>query len=119
MIKFKIFKKFPHLIYGLSKRKHGSMKFFSDQKNRIIGQNRKKFFKIFRLKENQVIRTGLIHGNRVKIVSLKCRGKLIKNTDGLIAKEKNIFLSLTVADCFPVFIFNPQKEIIALVHAGW
>ena len=39
--------------------------------------------------------------------------------DGLITNEKNIYLMITTADCFPVFYFDPKKECVGLAHAGW
>jgi YfiH family protein len=39
--------------------------------------------------------------------------------DAFITKEKNVALSVFVADCLPIFIFDKVKNIIAVVHAGW
>ena len=39
--------------------------------------------------------------------------------DGLIAKEKNLYLFLAVADCVPIILFDSKKEVVALIHAGW
>ena len=33
--------------------------------------------------------------------------------------EKNVYLSITIADCLPIVIFDPQKEVISLIHSGW
>lgn len=120
MLYFKIFKKFPSLIYGLSERKHGSMKFLHrGKKDQKAFKNQQNFISSFGLKNKQLVRAGLIRSNQVKIVKQKNAGKLVKNNDALITEEKNIFLSLTVADCFPVFLFDPQKQTVALIHAGW
>ena len=39
--------------------------------------------------------------------------------DGLITSKTNLILSLKVADCVPVYLFEPQKNIAGLVHSGW
>ncbi|MEN2993934.1 MAG: peptidoglycan editing factor PgeF [Thermodesulfovibrio sp.] len=39
--------------------------------------------------------------------------------DAVITDKKNLFIGVKTADCLPVLIFDPQKEIIAAVHAGW
>ena len=39
--------------------------------------------------------------------------------DGLITSKTELILTLKVADCVPVYFFEPQNKIIGLVHAGW
>ena len=50
----------------------------------------------------------------------------IKNTapfehegDYLITKEKNVIISVLTADCLPIIIHDPNKNVIAIIHAGW
>ena len=40
-------------------------------------------------------------------------------TDGLVTQDPDIILTLKVADCVPVFLHDPSKNIIGLVHSGW
>ena len=39
--------------------------------------------------------------------------------DGLVTTNSNILLTLKVADCVPVFLYEPLKRIIGLLHSGW
>ncbi len=39
--------------------------------------------------------------------------------DGLIAKEKNLYLLIKVADCLPAFIFVPDIPLVGIIHIGW
>ena len=39
--------------------------------------------------------------------------------DGLVTNNSNILLTLKVADCVPVYLYEPGKKIIGLVHSGW
>lgn len=71
------------------------------------------------MKIKDVVWAQLNHQGKVKIATFKNQGQWIKNVDGLITKEKDLYLSLTVADCFPVFFFEPKKEVVALAHASW
>ena len=41
------------------------------------------------------------------------------DADGLVTTNSNILLTLKVADCVPVFLYEPLKRIIGLVHSGW
>jgi len=39
--------------------------------------------------------------------------------DGLVTQDPDIILTLKVADCVPIFLHDPSKNIIGLVHSGW
>lgn len=43
----------------------------------------------------------------------------IKATDALITNKKGICLCVQTADCVPILLFDPSKQVIAAVHAGW
>lgn len=104
----KIFKNYPNLFFEMSERKDGSMR---------ERENVKRFLK--KIKVSSIVRADLCHDNKVARVSLKDKGKNIKKTDALTTKEKNLFISITVADCIPVLFYNPKKGEVGVVHAGW
>lgn len=39
--------------------------------------------------------------------------------DALLSCHPGILLTIRVADCMPVFIVDPERRVIAAVHAGW
>ena len=39
--------------------------------------------------------------------------------DGHATNERGTLLTVTVADCIPVYVAVPQKGAVALLHAGW
>lgn len=86
---------------------------------RKISQNRNVYFEKNDIDAKKVVSAEIVHGNSIKSVSAKDIGKIISNTDGLITRDKNIYLSITSADCLPLYFFDPEKEIIGIVHAGW
>jgi len=43
----------------------------------------------------------------------------LDRTDGLATMTPGILLSVTVADCIPVYLVTPAKRGVALLHAGW
>ncbi len=62
-----------------------------------------------------------VHGRRV-IIATKERlrnNKEIIKADGLITDESYVPLVIRTADCVPIFIFDTQKEVAGLLHAGW
>ncbi len=38
--------------------------------------------------------------------------------DGIITNQLGIVLTISVADCVPVFLFDAKKRVLALIHAG-
>jgi YfiH family protein len=46
-------------------------------------------------------------------------GTVIENCDGLATGMPNKFLTVTVADCFPIYFFNPATNTVGLAHSGW
>jgi YfiH family protein len=62
-----------------------------------------------------------VHGSTVAVVHLceNCGpGSRLPHTDGLITEEPWPLL-LTVADCFPVIVYEPDARMVAVVHCGW
>jgi YfiH family protein len=59
-----------------------------------------------------------IHADGIAIVSRKDLGQRISRVDALITTEKGIPLVVRTADCAPILIHDPAKEVLALVHAG-
>lgn len=57
-----------------------------------------------------------IHSTEVKWVETPGE---YSGIDGIITSKTNLILSLKVADCVPVYFFEPQKNITGLVHSGW
>lgn len=58
------------------------------------------------------------HSDQSKIVSL---GELntIADTDALITNDPNLFVCVQTADCVPILLFDPEKNVVAAIHAGW
>jgi len=113
-MRFDIFGGYPNLKYGLSEKQDGSMKVFANGDNK---GNRQKYFTDHQI--NNIVAAELVHGNFVYSANVNDAGKIIPNTDALATGQSNLFLSITVADCFPVYLFDPKTKIIALAHAGW
>lgn len=41
------------------------------------------------------------------------------DTDGLTTNRKDKILSLTFADCMPIYLFDENKKVIGNIHSGW
>lgn len=87
----------------------------------IIQENYRKICKEINLNDNNIVRPLQTHTNCVKNIYNE-QGFLIKdlnNVDGLITNQKNRILSLIFADCTPIFLYDPIKNVIGNVHSGW
>lgn len=110
-----ILSNFPELTIELSLRQDGGMKFGDNSSTK----NRQEFLRRIGIDESKVVSAALTHSSNVQVVSSEDVGKIYPNTDGLITNAKNLFLSVTVADCLPIVLYEPHKKIFAVVHAGW
>lgn len=88
--------------------------------------SRQAAYKALRIKGGDVVCPSQIHGTAVTVVGDEHRGRgayhrrtAIQATDGLITAGKNILLAILTADCLPVFMFDPKRRVLGLVHAGW
>ena len=65
------------------------------------------------------------HTTNVRIVDERDAGNGITkplpydNTDGLITNVKGLPLVTFYADCVPLFLYDPIKQVAALSHSGW
>lgn len=97
---------------------------------------RERFFRGQGIDASRVVSAEIVHGTKVEIstsqnhtdmrrpseIGMRSNfgsASVILGTDGLVTKEKNVFLSVTVADCLPVFFYDPVAEVIGIAHAGW
>jgi YfiH family protein len=63
-------------------------------------------------------------GNQVHQTAVEFHGSAkgwvqLEGLDGHATATKGILLTVTVADCIPVYLLDPVKRAIALLHAGW
>jgi len=47
----------------------------------------------------------------------KCRPQVVQNTDALITKQRDVLLTVKVADCLPI-LFSHPSGIVGVIHAG-
>lgn len=105
----KIFRKFKNLICATSKRENGDLK---------LGlKKRECFLNKFHILSENLITLNQIHSNKIYVIKNYAQKELYG--DGLITAKKGICLGIFSADCLPIFLFDPKKKIIGLLHAGW
>jgi len=123
--KFSLLAKFPEVIHGISTRAYGNMSLYRGDKSKTI-KNREHFLSGLRAELDKVTIPEMIHGSKIISVGARERGKGacdtkndIKGADGLITREKDLFLLVTAADCLPILAYDPALQIVAAAHCGW
>jgi len=59
-----------------------------------------------------------VHGNRFFFVTAP-PDKALEGFDALLTDQKGISIGVTTADCLPILLAEPERKIVAAVHAGW
>lgn len=44
---------------------------------------------------------------------------VLKGLDGHVTNQENLLLAITVADCVPIYLVEPESGAIGILHAGW
>ena len=63
-----------------------------------------------------------VHGRSIAVLdggNLPKDGRLPGEADALVTRQPGRLLSILVADCQPVMLFDPVRRAIANIHSGW
>ncbi|MEE8341639.1 MAG: peptidoglycan editing factor PgeF [Candidatus Neomarinimicrobiota bacterium] len=78
--------------------------------------DRIEFAKILNLNYRNIVIPKQVHSNNISICTKT--GNII-DTDGIMTNNKDLVLSIQVADCIPIYLYDDQNQSFGLVHAGW
>lgn len=79
----------------------------------------KRLIKRISLEERQIIIPQQVHGNGCVVIKKGERLKRKYKADALLTNRKDVFLTVSVADCLPIFVVEPKRKVVGLIHAGW
>lgn len=98
---------FPSLSIAYSTRKDGDV---FDRKDvmRSVKKIRKKF--------KHIIVPKLQHGSKSEVGNIQMNEPLC---DAIILPTTEIAITMRLADCLPVVLFDPKQRVAALIHGGW
>lgn len=79
---------------------------------------------IFGLTAESFVRIPQTHTSKVRIIDIENAGEgIVKEAlpgfDGMVTNVPGIMLATVEADCVPVYMLDPDKKVIAMVHSGW
>lgn len=67
-----------------------------------------------------VVGSQQVHGTAVGTWAGPMEGLHVKRgLDGHVTESVGVLLTVTVADCIPVYLLHPDSGTLGLVHAGW
>lgn len=70
---------------------------------------------------DSVARCSQVHGAEVITCERLRRSgvAVLGQGDAIVTDQAGVLLTITVADCVPVFMVDPQRRLLGLAHAGW
>ncbi len=68
---------------------------------------------------DHVVTAQQVHGCSVASVGPRDAGRVVGDTDGLVTADDGLLLIMRFADCVPVLFYAPDREVVAIAHAGW
>lgn len=61
-----------------------------------------------------------VHGARLQVTLDAAAGlTVLEGVDGHLTDRPGLLLAVTVADCVPVYLLEPERGVLGLLHAGW
>lgn len=124
---FEIFKKYEDRILskttdrfgGVSKAPYQSLNLALHVKDNPIDvlKNREILSQKYNLPLQNIIYMDQVHKDSVVLIKDPLVNK-IENCDAIVTNIKNIPLMVMVADCVPLSFYDPNKNVIAVAHAG-
>ncbi|MBN8571979.1 MAG: peptidoglycan editing factor PgeF [Ignavibacteria bacterium] len=119
-----LIKKYPELLIAISTKDGGvspspyflNLGLSVGDEDKNVLDNRKRFFESLNIPLDRIVMQKQIHSDNINIVNESC---FIQDSDALITNEKNLYLAISIADCIPVFLYSPDKKVIAGIHSGW
>lgn len=120
--------------YGFSTRIGGASQgvyeslnvgFDRGDKDEAVAENLRRISACFDLMPENMVRPLQTHTKNVRRVNLKDAGTgaITKpkylDVDGLITNESGLLLYTLHADCTPIFLLDPEKRAIGMIHSGW
>ncbi len=107
-----------NVIAAMSTVQDGNMKLRDDGSQEEVVKNRITFCEKLCIPYENFVSAFVTHSANVAVVE-DVSQKFYENTDALVTSKKNIFLSVTTADCFPVLFHDPVAQMVGIAHAGW
>jgi YfiH family protein len=85
-----------------------------EEKN--ITENRRRFCADLRFSSKQLAGGFQVHDSKIRQVQ---EAGQWEGYDAFITNKEGVILSVTIADCCPVLVYDPVHKAVGAAHAGW
>ncbi len=115
----------PHAIFtrrgGVSPAPWDSLNMgggLGDTRERVL-ENIRRGLDAFGRSPQNVYDVWQVHGRHVVCADAPRNGAEYARADAIISDKPGLTLMMRFADCVPVMLYDSQKRVVGLVHAGW
>ena len=130
---FQIFEDFPNLLAVVTSRTGGvsqhvysslNLGFHVNDNQKNVVQNRLLVASDLEFDISNLVCAQQVHSSHIANAAdtsevLADFSHQVSKSDGLYTDKPGIPLLILTADCAPVFLFDPEKKVIAVLHVGW
>lgn len=90
-----------------------------DAPERVVENRRRSFMAVGRTPDS-IYDVWQVHGREVVYTnSPRPQYSEYRKADAILTDNPQVTLFMRFADCVPVLLFDPQRRVVGLVHAGW
>ncbi len=127
-MRFKNLSKYPNCTHIITQKDNSqecgfSLALHTNENPKSILKNREAIQQ--KLPNREFIVADQTHSDHIQIIKTSHEqgwrelSTAIEDCDALITDQKGIMLTILTADCVPILLFDPKREIVSAVHAGW
>ena len=107
----------PGFVHGFSTLAVGSVGLKHAPDPTPVLDARRAFVHALDLDGAELTAMGSVHGAQVARVDEP--GGSVDDVDALATDRRGVAIFATYADCYPIVLWDPEKRVAGLVHAGW
>jgi len=90
-----------------------------DDAERVM-ENRQRSFRAMNRPFESLYDVWQVHGREVvRARAPRPPGEPHRKADAILCDQPGVTLFMRFADCVPIFLYDPQRKVVGLVHAGW
>ena len=103
---------YPFIIHGFFVK---NQNFPPDRKTKEV----EKFLHRITSRRRELISLSQMHQDECVIMTSRDKLKTRYKGDAVLTDRDDIYISVWVADCVPIFLVEEKRRVVGLVHAGW
>lgn len=84
-----------------------------------VSENRRRIFQALDLDPSSEYDVWQVHSADVAVADRPREGREHVRADIILTAVPGVTLFMRFADCVPILLYDPRRQVIALAHAGW